>query len=93
MSNQKDFRPATMFPGALKAPQVEQGALQLIVTWDPKTGDINVTGNIMQNRLICFGMLDLAKEALTAFSMKQAQASMMPRPGEAPPDLKGPDSH
>ena len=40
--------------------------LELRITWDQLTGAINVTGPI-QNKVLAFGMMEAAKEAVTKY--------------------------
>ena len=60
-----------------------QSVIQLVITLDPNTHDVQVSGPI-QDRLMCYGMLALAQEAIQQFAEK-GQSSPIVRP---PPGLR-----
>jgi hypothetical protein len=53
-------------------------SLQLVITMDQLTGALNVTGPI-QNAVICFGMLEAAKDVIRKYI--EANQSSIIRPG------------
>jgi hypothetical protein len=53
--------------------------IKLILSFDAQTGQVNVTGPI-NDRLFCFGLLELAKEAINAHYVQQQKQIMVARP-------------
>lgn len=49
-------------------------APQLVITLDPATGSVQVSGPI-GNRLVCYGMLEMAKEAIQGHAPSEAKRS------------------
>jgi hypothetical protein len=47
-------------------PPMAVTALQLVITFDQVTGALNVTGPI-QNAVICFGMMEAAKDVIRKY--------------------------
>jgi hypothetical protein len=53
--------------------------LKLVITLDSTTGQVNVNGPI-NDRIFCFGLLEMAKEAINAYSAQQQKQIMVARP-------------
>ena len=53
--------------------------VKLVISFDPATGQVNVNGPI-NDKLFCFGLLELAKEAVTKYCTQQAKQIMVARP-------------
>lgn len=53
--------------------------ITLTITFDPASGAVNVSGPI-QDRILCLGMLELAKEAMAAEAKRQASQILIARP-------------
>jgi hypothetical protein len=51
----------------------------LTITIDTMTGQVNVNGPI-NDRLLCFGLLEMAKEAINAHKVQQEKQIMVARP-------------
>ena len=58
--------------------------IQLVITLDPITKDLQVQGEVLQDRLLCYGMLELAREAIMNAALKPAQ----PLIAVPPPNLR-----
>jgi hypothetical protein len=55
--------------------------LQLIITVDSATGNTSVSGPI-DNQLLCYGMLQVARDAILERKQKQAESRIIqPEPG------------
>ena len=52
---------------------------RLIISVDPKTGEVNINGPI-QDRIFCFGILELAKQAINAHADQQAKRILVAQP-------------
>ena len=52
---------------------------KLIVELDPQTGAVTVNGPI-NDQIFCFGMLELAKEAIRTHAKEQNQRILVARP-------------
>jgi len=65
-------------PTRVDGGQVPNTTLQLVITMDQMTGAVNVTGPI-QNAALCYGMIELAKDAIRKFA-EQNQSPIV-RPG------------
>jgi len=68
-----------------KAP-VPSSTLILTITFDQMTGHVNVTGPI-ENGLVCYGMLECAKDALRAHAAQKLSGQRI-LPATAVPFLK-----
>ena len=53
--------------------------IKLVITLDRQTGQVNVNGPI-NDRLLCFGLIELAKEAINANAIQQKNEIMVARP-------------
>jgi hypothetical protein len=60
--------------------------LVLSITFDQLTGQVNVSGPI-ENYLVCYGMLEAAKDAIRAFAVQRAQNQVI-TPATFLPQLK-----
>ena len=49
----------------------------ITITFDPSNGQVNVGGDI-ENKLLSYGLLDLAREAIQDFHVKQFQSRIVP---------------
>lgn len=47
------------------------GQVQLVITFDQISGQVNVSGPI-NNAMLCYGMLEAAKDSIRSFVQKQA---------------------
>jgi hypothetical protein len=52
---------------------MESNILHLLVTFDPKTMQLEVNGNIMRNKITALGMLELAKKVVIDFEVKKEE--------------------
>jgi len=59
-----------------KAP-VPSTTLVLTITFDQMTGQVNVTGPV-ENGLVCYGMLECAKDAIRNFAAQRTQRAILP---------------
>ena len=57
--------------------QAPSTTLTLSITFDQLTGAIGVNGPI-QNPLVCYGMLEMARQAIQNFAQEQAQRKIQP---------------
>lgn len=48
--------------------------IQLVIQWDPNTGEINVNGPVDQE-ILCLGLLEKAKQAVMAHAQKKAEGA------------------
>lgn len=63
---------APQLPGPV-APQT----IDLVIRYNPQTSQITVNGPI-DNKLLSFGLLELAKEVITAYNQKQGEQLVQP---------------
>ena len=56
---------------------------ELKITWDDQTGAINVNGPVM-NKMLCYGLLQCARDAIKDNVDKQQQNVVLPAPEFAP---------
>ena len=52
---------------------------KLVISFDPSTGQVNVSGPI-QDRIFCFGIIELAKQAINAHAEQQAKQILVASP-------------
>jgi len=67
-------------------PQVPSATLTLTITFDQMSGAVNVQGPV-ENALVCYGMLEAAKDAVRYHAMQRAQGQRI-LPASAVPFLK-----
>lgn len=58
----------------------QQPLIQMVITFNPNTGAVQVTGPI-QNRTLAYGMLEMAKEAVYDFKEKNKSQIQIPKGG------------
>jgi len=58
-------------------PQVPSATLTLTITFDQMSGAVNVQGPV-ENGIICYGMLEAAKDAIRNFAAQRAQGAILP---------------
>ena len=56
-----------------------QPQMKLTIALDPSTGQVNVNGPI-GDRLLCFGLLEMAKEAINAHALQAQKQILVARP-------------
>ena len=67
-------------------PQVPSTTLTLTITFDQMSGTVHVQGPV-DNALVCYGMLEAAKDAVRYHAMQRAQGQKI-LPATALPFLK-----
>jgi len=67
-------------------PQVPSTTLTLVIVFDQMTGAVNVNGPV-ENALVCYGMLEAAKDAVRYHAMERAKGQRI-LPATAVPFLK-----
>ena len=56
---------------------VPSTSLVLTITFDQMSGTVNVQGPV-ENGIICYGMLEAAKDAIRNFAAQRAQGAILP---------------
>jgi hypothetical protein len=62
--------------------------VQLVITLSPD-GNVNVQGPI-ENKLLCYGLLEAAKDAIRNFDPARKPGLLLPRMGVEVPKANGP---
>lgn len=52
---------------------------QLVITFDQSNGSVNVSGPI-QDRVFCFGIMELAKDAINEHAREDSKQILIARP-------------
>jgi len=53
--------------------------IRLVIDFDPQTGAVNLSGPI-ENKLLCYGLLELAKECIQNHAKQQKNQILVARP-------------
>ncbi len=61
----------------------ERPLVTMTVTFDPQTGNVNVNGPI-QDKIFCYGVLELAKDAIRRYNPNRIVAPAL----ELPPEFR-----
>ena len=72
-----DPTPTTQNNGKDTLPQMEPGDMRLVLTLSANGANLNVAGPI-HNKLLCYGMLDLAKDVIKDFNDKHQGRIQVP---------------